>query len=112
TVTTLVAAQVLGWRWDGTQYDKATSPQTSFAYTQPVIDPTVRWVEGIEDLPNGFDPRTWRFVDLDGEGLTGLLTEQGSTWYYKRNEGDGAFAAARVQSSRPNASLRDPGVQL
>jgi hypothetical protein len=68
TVTTLTSGQTVGWRWDGARYHKATSPPISMTYTQPTIDPSVRLVDGIEDLPNGFDPRVWRFVDLDGEG--------------------------------------------
>src|SRR5690606_25636848 len=75
-------------------------------------DRSVRFVKGIKDLPNGFDPRVWRFVDLDGEGLTGLLTEQGAGWFYKRNEGEGSFGVARRLPKRPNASLAEPGIQL
>ena len=31
----------------------------------------------------------YRWVDLDGEGLSGVLTEQGGAWFYKPNLGPG-----------------------
>src|SRR5262249_6700636 len=36
------------------------------------------------NLPSGLDGN-YQWVDLDGEGLPGLLTEQPGGWYYKRN---------------------------
>ena len=32
------------------------------------------------------DGSAYQWVDLDGEGLSGVLTEQGGGWFYKRNE--------------------------
>lgn len=112
TVTTLASAQVKGWKWTGSAYDTATLPQVDFAYAQPTIDETVRFVEGLDELPNGLDLKQWRFVDLDGEGLNGLLTELGGGWFYKRNNGAGSFAPARRLGSRPNLALAAPGVRL
>lgn len=112
TVCTLSSARCKGWRWTGAWYEQAPLPTTSFTYTQPVIDPSVRLLGGLQDLPLGFDPAQWRFVDLDGEGLSGILTEQGTAWFYKRNEGDGTFAVARRLATRPNLSLAGPGTQL
>ncbi|MEQ1503073.1 MAG: SpvB/TcaC N-terminal domain-containing protein [Myxococcota bacterium] len=112
TVTTLAAAQTTGWRWTGAAYEQSTLPAVTFTYAQPTLDPAVRLVDGLRELPNGFDPRQWQFVDLDGEGLTGLLTQQGASWWYKRSEGDGTFALARQLQTRPNARLGDPGTRL
>jgi YD repeat-containing protein len=111
TVTTLASARTTGWCWTGAAYEQASLPAVTFAYTHPIIDPTVRLVEGVQEL-QGFDPVQWRFVDLDGEGLTGLLTEQGSAWWYKRNEGDGTFGVARRLGTRPNLPLSGPGSRL
>jgi len=33
----------------------------------------------------GSNGTRYRWVDLDSEGLTGVLTEQAQAWYYKRN---------------------------
>jgi hypothetical protein len=39
----------------------------------------------LENLPSGFDGVRYQWVDLDGDGLSGLLSEQAGGWYYKRN---------------------------
>ena len=41
--------------------------------------------ESLENLPVGLDGATYRWIDLDGEGSSGILTEQAQGWYYKRN---------------------------
>ena len=33
----------------------------------------------------GLDGSNYQWVDLDGEGLSGILTEQAEGWFYKRN---------------------------
>ena len=37
------------------------------------------------NLPYGLDGTNYRWVDLDGEGLSGILTEQAGSWFYKAN---------------------------
>ncbi|MEG4507170.1 SpvB/TcaC N-terminal domain-containing protein [Microcoleus sp. F6_B4] len=62
-------------------------PPLEFTYTEANIDETVREVdrESLENLPQGLDGTKYQWVDLDGEGLSGILTEQGNGWFYKRN---------------------------
>ena len=62
-------------------------PPVEFTYSEPTIDDRVRTVDQIslENLPEGLDGSRYQWVDLDGEGLSGVLTEQGSGWFYKRN---------------------------
>ena len=38
----------------------------------------------------GVDGAGYRWVDLDGEGVPGVLTEQAERWFYKRNESPAA----------------------
>ncbi len=33
----------------------------------------------------GLDGDAYQWIDLDGEGVSGVLTEQATAWYYKRN---------------------------
>ena len=47
-----------------------------------------------------------RTVDLDGEGLTDLLTEQGGVWFYKASDGEGRFRPMRRLGKRPAVSLQ------
>ena len=42
------------------------------------------------------DGAAYQWVDLDGEGLAGVLTEQGGAWFYKPNLGDGHASARRM----------------
>ena len=44
-------------------------------------------VESLENLPVGLDGSNYQWIDLDGEGVSGILTEQANGWYYKSNLG-------------------------
>ena len=39
----------------------------------------------LENLPIGLDGSAYRWTDLHGEGIPGILTEQAGAWFYKRN---------------------------
>lgn len=54
------------------------------------------------NLPEGIDGSNYRWLDLDGEGISGVLTEQGMGWYYKHNLGKGRFGAAELVSRKPS----------
>jgi RHS repeat-associated protein len=62
-------------------------PPIEFEYTKAQIDETVRDVdsESLKNLPSGIDGSRYRWADLDGEGLSGILTEEGNGWFYKPN---------------------------
>ena len=68
-------------------YAKKSLPPLEFEYTQADVDETVRDLdpESLENLPYGLDGANYQWVDLDGEGLSGILTEQAQGWFYKRN---------------------------
>lgn len=63
-------------------------PPLEFEYSQPVIGQAIQEVDpaSVENLPVGVDGAVYQWVDLDGEGLSGVLTEQGGGWFYKRNQ--------------------------
>lgn len=62
-------------------------PPVEFEYTHPNVQERVEEVaaESVENLPVGLDGATYQWTDLHGEGIPGILTEQGGAWYYKRN---------------------------
>ncbi len=62
-------------------------PPLEFAYSEAEIDPTVRTVEpgSLENLPTGVNGSSYQWLDLDGEGLAGILTQQAGASFYKRN---------------------------
>ncbi|MEG3918508.1 SpvB/TcaC N-terminal domain-containing protein [Microcoleus sp. T3_A4] len=68
-------------------YIQKSLPPVEFTYTEANIDETVREVDrtSLENLPQGMDGTRYQWVDLDGEGLSGILSEQGNGWFYKRN---------------------------
>jgi hypothetical protein len=47
----------------------------------------VRTIEpqSLQNLPAGVDGASYRWLDLEGEGSSGILTEQGGAIFYKRN---------------------------
>ncbi|EDM79665.1 hypothetical protein PPSIR1_16425 [Plesiocystis pacifica SIR-1] len=95
-------------------YDSAALPTLEFDYSEPVIDETLHEVRDpttLRNLPAGLDGRQHRLVDLDGEGLPGIVTEHAGTWSFKRGLGDGRFGAPVVLPSRPT-NLAAPGTQL
>ncbi|MBE7170548.1 MAG: hypothetical protein INR73_08155 [Williamsia sp.] len=58
--------------------------------------------ENLENLPVGMDDRSYQWIDLYGEGLSGMLTEQATGWYYKRNLGEGTFEPTSLVSPKPS----------
>ncbi len=110
------------------QYLKRRSPPLEFGYTEPEIDPTIRDVDAgsMENLPRGFDGTEYQWVDLDRQGLSGLLTQYPGGWYYKRNLGpinleldsDGRtrarakFAPVECVAVRPNVTLGSSAAQF
>jgi RHS repeat-associated protein len=80
-----------GYQWQAATatYLKKSLPPVEFEYSKAHIDETVRDVDAdsLENLPYGLDGANYQWVDLDGEGLSGILTEQGGAWFYKRSLG-------------------------
>ncbi|MEM9685877.1 MAG: SpvB/TcaC N-terminal domain-containing protein, partial [Bacteroidota bacterium] len=65
-------------------------PPVTFTYSQAVIDPDIHQyeIEDTENLPSGAADSRYRWVDLWGEGLPGILLEDANAWYFKHNLGD------------------------
>jgi RHS repeat-associated protein len=70
-------------------YLKKSLPPLEFEYSQATIQDEVRDIdaESLENLPYGLDSTRYQWLDLDGEGASGILTEQAGAWFYKRNLG-------------------------
>lgn len=83
----LLSATQTGYERQGSSYLAKSLPPVEFQCSEAVIDETVRDVdaESLQNLPYGLDGTNYRWVDLDGEGLSGILTEQGGSWFYKPN---------------------------
>jgi RHS repeat-associated protein len=94
-------------------YQKKSLPSLEFTYSQVQIDETIRTIEpeSVENLPYGIDGSHYQWVDLDGEGIAGILTEQAGTWFYKRNGGNGTFLPTEPLYTQPSLANLSRGRQ-
>ena len=92
-------------RDDGT-YLKKSLPPLEFEYTKATVQEEVREIdaESLENLPVGLDGSQYQWIDLDGEGVTGILSEQGGGWFYKPNLGDAHFGRLQTLRTLPASS--------
>ncbi len=103
----LVSATQTGYRRnDNGGYQAKSLPRLEFEYTRvPTPDEFVQLPirtvapKSLTNLPYGIDDSNYQWVDLDGEGLSGILTEQGDGWFYKRN------LSANHQASDPDTQI-------
>jgi RHS repeat-associated protein len=63
-----------------------------------------------ENLPIGVDGSQYQWADLDGEGLSGILSEQSQAWYYKPNLG-GKFGPTELVGTMPSLAALTGGRQ-
>lgn len=87
-------------------YLTKTLPPLEFRYTQPTISEQVHDLDptSSQNLPIGIDGSTYQLIDLDGEGVAGVLVTAANGWYYKPNLGDGAFGPIRPVDPQPAAA--------
>src|SRR5437764_1010658 len=117
-----------GYRWNSAEgkYIRKSLPPLQFTYTEANIDDTIRTIDAdsLENLPYGLDGSHYQWVDLDSEGLSGILTEQADGWFYKRNlsalpGGDGngnadftaRFAPVELVAAKPSLADLNGGRQ-
>lgn len=74
-------------RKDGELYMAKAMPPLEFEYSQAIVKDQVQEInpKSLENLPYGLDGASYQWVDLDGEGVYGILTEQAGCWFYKPN---------------------------
>ena len=84
-LTTIIQSGYLLKKEVDGKYMKKSLPPLEFEYSQANINREIQTVdaESLRNLPYGLDGTRYRWVDLDGEGLSGILTEQGGAWFYK-----------------------------
>ncbi len=100
-------------------YLKKSLPPLEFEYSKATIQDQILELdaESLENLPVGLDGTTYQWIDLHGEGITGILTEQAGAWFYKRNlsplpvRDNGTesikarFGAVELVAAKPNLAL-------
>jgi RHS repeat-associated protein len=88
-------------------------PPLELEYSRARIDDRIRTPDAAskENLPAGLLAPTYRWVDLDGEALSGVLTEQAGTWFYRDNLGGGRLGPQRLVPDHPNPAALTRGDQ-
>jgi RHS repeat-associated protein len=94
-------------------YLKKSLPPLEFTYSQPKIDEEIHFIDpaSLENLPIGLDGVRYQWVDLDSEGISGILTEQADAWFYKRNLGQARFAPPELVATKPSVANLQSGQQ-
>jgi len=113
----LESVEVLGLGRDaaGKVYREPDSalPPVRFEYTR-AREPVLRATAGVTGpLPRGADSAWARWVDLNGEGLPGLLWEGAAAWHYRANlSGNLTSGLARDRETEVAHVVLAPPVQL
>jgi RHS repeat-associated protein len=106
-MTTVASVTHTGYRRrPGGGYHARSLPPLEFGYSRAVIGHETRDIgaDSLRNLPVGIDGTAYQWLDLDGEGISGVLTRQGGAWFYKANRGDGRFAPERMLAAQPAAT--------
>src|SRR4029079_13987216 len=79
-------------------------PPIEFEYSRPRISEETRTLdeESSVNLPAGVDGLRYRWLDLNSEGISGILTEQATAWWYKPNLGDGRLGPQQLVAEKPS----------
>ena len=93
-------------------YLKRSLPPLEFTYSKALIQDELHELDPVtlENLPTSLDSAHY-WVDLDGEGVSGFLTEQAGNWLYKANLGDGQFGPVEALTLQPSLADLSGGHQ-
>ncbi len=102
----LTSAIARGYRKDGDTYVTAAMPPVEFGYSEAILRDDVYEVDAdsLMNLPAGLTGPGCQWVDLDGEGVAGMLVASDGAWYYKANLGQARFAPAEPVPSLPTSA--------
>lgn len=89
---------------NGSEYDSRTLPSFNFTYQQLEWNTEIKSIttENLPYAPSPAEGGAHQWMDLYSEGISGLLTEQGSNWFYKYNLGNGIFSAPELVATKPS----------
>jgi len=79
-------------------------PPLEFEYSKAQIQDEVQELDegSQQNLPIGLDGSVYQWVDLDGEGISGVLTKQAGAWFFKPNLGGGKLGPVQVLRTQPS----------
>src|SRR5664279_2199289 len=114
----LLSATQTSYSRNGTSgYFSKSLPPVEFGYTLATLDETLRDIDtdSLRNLPYGLDGAHYRWADIDGEGVSGILTEQAGAWFYKANLSPAftspRFAPVQLVGRQPSIAALNSGRQ-
>ena len=92
------------WNADGSLSKKESMPPMKFNYAKNPFNHDVKEIskDNLHSWPVGLADNQYQWIDLHSEGLSGILYEQGSGWYYSSNLGDGHFSNSVLVTPKPS----------
>lgn len=86
------------------QFDGKSMPSLDFEYQAHAWHTAIETLDtaALTNAPVGINNSGYQWVDLHGEGIAGILTEQAGAWYYKANQGGGQLASAAPMGETPS----------
>ncbi|MEV8596135.1 SpvB/TcaC N-terminal domain-containing protein [Streptomyces sp. NPDC052012] len=111
----LVSATPRGYRRTGGGLTSRSLPPLELDYSAASLGESseVRTLDGpVAGLAVGAEGSAAHWVDLDGEGIPGVLTTTAEGWRYAANRGGGEIGAPRLQATVPTVAQPDEGGQL
>ncbi|HET8681353.1 MAG TPA: SpvB/TcaC N-terminal domain-containing protein [Micromonosporaceae bacterium] len=102
--TFLTAVTSRGYARSGDGYVTRAMPPVELTYSAAQLHHTVVEVDAasLDNLPSGLATPGCRWVDLDGEGVAGMLLESRGGWYFKPNLGGARFGPAQELPTLPS----------
>ncbi|MFO0612370.1 MAG: SpvB/TcaC N-terminal domain-containing protein [Polyangiaceae bacterium] len=100
-VSKLTRVDVVGYEHNGTTYVTKSLPGVSFAYTPDTLSRSIKDLTTDDlgtDYPQSLIGSKAEWVDLDQEGLPGLLIDHGGAHRYKRNVGGKLQGGATLET--------------
>jgi len=101
----LTAVRYTGYRHDleSGGIDTRSTPDLTFSYTSPSVGNSFKTAPQSAEInvPWGVDGLQYQWVDLEGEGVPGILFEDQNGWYYKGSLGGGEFEPLRQVDELP-----------
>jgi RHS repeat-associated protein len=91
------------------EFEYSVSPLDNLTYDQLTLQEVDE--PNLQNLPSGIDSNNYRWVDLNGEGISGVLSEQADAWFYKPNLGEGQFGPVECVSPLPSLAALNRGRQ-
>lgn len=109
--TFLTSVTQRGYRRGDAGYVVRALPPVEFGYSPATLHGEVAEVDraSLENLPAGLAADRHQLIDLDGEGVSGILAQQHGSWFYKANLGGARFGPLRPVPAVPAAAAAAAG---